>query len=123
MMAYILGNHPKVYTFIHEIHFFDELIDIKNLHKDIPEREAIRIYAYLLSIINEGYLSKKNIKHYIPETKQRTKGINKQTPANLYSDFLFYFTEKIKERFPVSRPRDIFFILGRYLRFSLKQGW
>jgi hypothetical protein len=110
-MARILGKHPKVYTFIHEIHFFDELIDIKNLHKDIPEREAIRIYAYLLSIINEGYLSKKNIKHYIPEAKQRSKGINKQTPANLYSDFLSYSTEKNKKKISCEQtPRYLFYL-------------
>ncbi|OGL43653.1 MAG: hypothetical protein A2W05_08045 [Candidatus Schekmanbacteria bacterium RBG_16_38_10] len=111
MMAHILGNHPKVYTLIHEIHFFDELIDIKNLNKDIPEREAIRIYAHLLSIINEGYLSKKNIKHYIPEAKQRSKGINKQTPANLYSDFLFYSTEKNKKKISCEQtPRYLFYL-------------
>jgi len=111
MMAHILGNHPKVYTLIHEIHFFDELIDIKNLNKDIPERDAIRIYAYLLSIINEGYLSKKNIKHYIPEAKQRSKGINKQTPANLYSDFLFYSTEKNNKKISCEQtPRYLFYL-------------
>ena len=113
MMAHILGNHPKVYTLIHEIHFFDELIDIKNLHKDIPEREAIRIYAYLLSIINEGYLSKKNIKNYISEAKQRTKGINKQTPANLYSDFLFYSTEKNKKKISCEQTPRYLFYLGQ----------
>jgi len=113
MMAHILGNHPKVYTLIHEIHFFDELIDIKNLHKDIPEREAIRIYAYLLSIINEGYLSKKNIKHYIPEAKQRSKGTNKQTPANLYSDFLFYSTEKNKKKISCEQTPRYLFYLGQ----------
>jgi len=113
MMARILGNHPKVYTFIHEIHFFDELIDIKNLHKDIPEREVIRLYAYLLSIINEGYLSRKNIKHYIPEAKQRSKGGNKQTPAKLYSDFLSYSTEKNKKKISCEQTPRYLFYLGQ----------
>jgi hypothetical protein len=111
MMAHILGNNPKVYTLIHEIHFFDELIDIKNLHKDIPEREVIRIYAYLLSIISEGYLSKKDIEHYIPEATQRIKKINKQTPAGLYRDFLFSYAEKNKREIPCEQtPRYLFYL-------------
>jgi len=113
VMARILGNHPKVYTFIHEIHFFDEIIDIETLHEEISEEKGIKIYAQLLSIINEGYLSKRIIEPYIQEAKKRCRVLDRLTLSNLYKDFLLYFAKKNSKKIPCEQTPRYLFYLGQ----------
>ena len=116
VMGRVLGTHSDIYTFVHEVHFFDEIIDSHGLHKEISDKEGVKIYATLLSIINEGYLVKKrNIEPYLKDAQKRIslikKGIGNITPAEIYRNFINYFTEKNNKKIPCEQtPRYLFFI-------------
>ena len=116
VMGRILGNHPDIYTFKHEIHFFDEIIDANYLHKEITDIEAIKVYATLLSIVKEGYLvNKRNIEPYIKEAKEKITLIMTEeegiTPAKIYKEFIYSYTNKKQKKIPCEQtPRYLFFI-------------
>jgi len=111
LMGRILGNHPDIFTFIHEIHFFDEMISCNILNRTIDKNKGTKIYAELLSRINEGYLSKRNSNLYISEANKRCNIINEVTYANIYKNFLFYVTEKNNKTIPCEQtPRYLFFL-------------
>ena len=111
MIARILNNHPDIYTFIHELHFFEELTDSNELFQEISFKKAKKIYANLLSIIYKGYLSKREPQLYFSEAEKCLKQLDQLTPANIYRHFLFYITQKNGKQIPCEQtPRNLFYL-------------
>lgn len=111
VMARVLGNHPQIFTIVHEIHFFEELISAEKLHATMSSNVARKLYAEMLAVINIGYHSKKDRLSFLPEAANREKAIFPRTPANIYKDFLKYSTRKQKKQIPLEQtPRYLFYL-------------
>ncbi len=111
MMARILNNHPNINTFVHELHFFEELTNTEELFKDISFKKAKLLYANLLSIIYKGYLSKREPEIYFSEAEKCVKELDQLTPASIYKHFLFYITKKNGKQIPCEQtPRNLFYL-------------
>jgi len=112
LMARILGTHPRIYTFQHELHFFEEIVVGKDLFKKISLDEAKKIYANLLAIVHEGYFSKPSFKFYLSEAEKYIKDINDDlTPANIYKNFLYFWAQKNNKFMPCEQtPKNIYYL-------------
>ena len=114
IMGLFLGNHERIFTF-HEIHFFEQLVDEKNLQRKITLSDAIGLLANLIPIQRNGYLSKTDKNSYQSEAKNlllnsRNINIHSLTNIKVYEEYLIYETGNQKKTIPCEQtPRNLFY--------------
>ncbi|MFX0132665.1 MAG: sulfotransferase [Candidatus Hodarchaeota archaeon] len=110
LVSCILGNHPDVYTFPHEFHFFEELWSANDMDKMLTRENKVKIAAKLLYISRCGYLKQKNIKKYYDEAKKMNMN-NINSSAGIFRELLYYETFNNEKKIPCEHtPRNLFYI-------------
>jgi omega-hydroxy-beta-dihydromenaquinone-9 sulfotransferase len=113
MMGRILGRHPNIFTF-RELHFFEQLCSVSDVHKTINVQEAIQLFSRLIALQRDGYLLVKMIRsEYIEEATQHLKniGLKHQTYISIYKLFLEYEAKLNGKYIPCEQtPRNLLFL-------------
>lgn len=120
MMGRILGKNYLVFT-LSEIHFFENLVSIKNLSKILDIQEAEELLAMLFSRHRNGFLNKQTPAEFRVEARGKILEWHEEkklTPIFIYDKFLKYESEKYGGKITcIQTPRNIFFqqeILGHF---------
>ncbi|GAB4390512.1 MAG: hypothetical protein Kow0025_23070 [Thermodesulfovibrionales bacterium] len=89
MMARILGNHSAVYTFAHELHFFEELCSGAEMGRPLGRGRAVALAARLLAISRNGYLTHGDPGEFLGEAEAVAASAGEATSASgLFASFL-----------------------------------
>lgn len=111
MMAKILGNNSRVFTF-NELHFFEQVWYPRKEVPEITSEEGINLFCQLISLQREGYLSERNPKEFFKEAKaffDVDRGT--VTPPFVFMNFLLYESKLHNKMIPCEQtPRNLFFI-------------
>jgi len=113
LMSRILGNHPDIYNFPHELHFFEEMWSTSDKNRLKAKDEGILLVAHLLCICREGYLTKRESRQYIEEAKGIFSGLERDevTSAELFRKFLYYEATRNGCFIPCEHtPRNLFYV-------------
>ena len=111
MMGRILGKHPEVYTF-GELHFFGQRC-APPFSSKLLRANALKLAAALCCVQREGYRTHGNPRSFIKEAEVFLKGLPAypETPAHLFSAFLYHETSENGKTIPCDQtPRNVFYI-------------
>ena len=112
MMAKILGRNPSVFMF-YELHFFEQLWYPSKKIEDIGKEQAINLFAELISLQREGFLSNRNPLQFKEEANAylNSSHSKKFTAPSVFFDFLLYESMLNNKKIPCEQtPRNLFFI-------------
>lgn len=116
LVGEILNNHSEIFTFT-ELHYFEQLVDIKKIKKPCSREYGILLIAKLFSIQENGYLNPMKfnsnyLEKYIPVAKKIYEIYNIYNYIHVYTSFIDYYTKKIaNKKFACDpTPRNQFFI-------------
>ena len=111
MIGRILGKHPEVYTF-GELHFFGQLC-APPFSSELRPADAAKLAAELCCVQQEGYRTHGNSRRFLKEAAVFLNGLTShpETPAQLFSAFLYHETTKHGKTTPCDQtPRNVFYI-------------
>jgi len=112
MLGRILGNNPQVYTF-GELHFFENLIDIKDIAERTPLKveKQIGFLERLLTTARDGLFSPVVPNKYRNEIDTILSQAEAKDAISLYKTFLEYETKRHRKKIPCEQtPRYIFYV-------------
>lgn len=112
MMSRILNNNDSVHTF-QEIHFFENMVPSQKLHNIITKNQALKLLCKLIGIQIEGFYMQKYLDNYLEEATNILQQLpeNHITAANIYKEFLFYWTQKNGKSIPCEQtPKNIYYL-------------
>jgi hypothetical protein len=113
MMGRILGNHPSVYTFPNEIHFFENLWATEDADRGLSISEASDLAARLLCIANDRFFSQGDRRRFDEKARLIIQNVNGSThyPASIYEAFLRYITAENKKTIPCEQtPGYVYYV-------------
>lgn len=64
MMSRIIGKNSEIYTFRHEIHFFEEQLEPCKENETLQQDKSNELFCWLLCVYREGYLKHGSPKKY-----------------------------------------------------------
>ena len=111
MLARLLGAHSAIHTF-RELHYFGDLVEVKNLKRSLSEEQAVILASSLVA------RSLRGIYCYQPNEDERRVGkkianrlkISERTPTAIFSEVLRHITEANYKRIPCEQTgRNIFY--------------
>ncbi len=112
MLSQILGKNDQIFTF-NEIHFFEQLVDPKQLFSTINYEDSKVLLAKLLDIQRRGYLHQRNYMQYLEEANSVIKDVYIKgfKYVDIYQLFLGYETLRNNREFSCEQtPRNLLFI-------------
>jgi hypothetical protein len=115
MMGRILGRHPAVHTF-NELHFFEQIWSGEGVDDTVDESEALDVFARLLAIQRNGYLTPGDPSHFEGEAAEALEGRAPETggplrAGDVFRRFLAYETEREGCVVPCDHtPRNVFYL-------------
>lgn len=107
-MGRVLGRNDDIFTF-HEIHFFEQLWSPSEKKIEVSIHQANDLFAKLLCIEREGYLSGcEGYEKYLPEVQPLiTSSMSKD---NVFEQFLNYEATQHNKYIPCDQtPRNLFY--------------
>lgn len=113
MMRAILGNHPEIYAFQHELHFFEGLCASKNLYRRINLAEAAELTARLLCVETLGWWRQREYQAFLIQahTMLLTWPENVLSPIEIYKQFLHTTATAHERKIPCDKtPQYIFYL-------------
>lgn len=118
-MGRILGNHKFIFTFPHELHFFEQLWSQRDNNRILSRHEAIKLAARLVTIYKDGYLTQGDHNRYLREAKHIVNSIRLESfySIKIFEAFLHHVATQHWEKIPCDQtPRNLFYI-GEILEF------
>lgn len=113
MMGRILGMHSDIFTF-HELHFFEQLWSPNDIDKTIDYKQSEELFAKLLCIEREGYLSGCGVNQkYFPEVKSilEKSGQKQFMKSDIFELFLRNEARKHDKHIACDQtPRNLFYV-------------
>ena len=111
MLALILGQHPEIFSF-HELHFFEELWDPVKAENPLKDKEAINLFARLITIQRDGYFTQRSLSSYAKEAEKiLAQQTNSLTPPSLFAAFLNYEAQRHNKTIACDQtPRNVFYL-------------
>lgn len=115
MMGRILGRHPAVHTF-NELHFFEQIWSGEGVDDPVGERDAVEIFARLLAIQRNGYLTPGDPAHFEAEAAGAVTGGGSRAhgalrAGDVFRKFLHYETGREGATVPCDQtPRNVFYL-------------
>lgn len=113
LISRILGNHPDIYDFPHELHFFEELWTSQDVSRPLSAREARDLAARLISIHEDGYFRQRDLASFAEEARQVIEEMSGNTGSavRIFEAFLFHEAKKKNKRIPCDHtPRNVFYL-------------
>lgn len=93
LIGRILGSHPTVFTF-EELHFFEELWNPDDDSSTLSPEEASSLFARLLSIQRNGYLTPGKTADFLPESDRTLQDLLPDlSPISIFAAFINYETQ------------------------------
>ena len=110
MMGRILGSHPTVFTF-DELHFFEELWTPDDDLTVLSQQETTYLFAQLLNIQRNGYLTKGKTEDFISESSYLVKDLPSPSPLSVFAVFIDYETQRQGKSRPCEQtPQNTLYI-------------
>lgn len=109
MMGRLLNNHSKIFT-LNELHFFGPLWEKEKI---LSKNESIQLFARLLGIQQEGFLTFKTSTPYLQEAAAVISKMqnNKISALDVYSAFLEYQCRQAGKVIPCEQtPVNVFYL-------------
>ena len=90
MMGRILGNHPSIYTFNHEHHFFDKLWEPGDMNRKLTVSEAADLAARLMCFQYYGLAALRDHREFEADGRRFIESINTEVlnPTVVFEIFL-----------------------------------
>lgn len=112
MMGRILNNHPSVFTFPHELHFFEQLWSQRDKDCILSHDEAVRMAARLRTIYHDGYLTQGDYRRHVDEGEDIVSRMS--VPLLAHRVFEAFMQVTAAENYKVipcdQTPRNVFYI-------------
>lgn len=112
MMARVLGNHREVFTFQHELHFFEELYSANEQESSLTSDSATALVSHLFAISRCGYLKQGDTGDFLVEA-EAVKASTEVTPTapKLFGRFLLHEAACNGKTIPCDHtPRNVFYL-------------
>lgn len=114
MLARILGNNKKVFTF-QELHFFEELWAPEDIGKKVSVTEAKDLLLQLFSVQREGYFRRHKNSAYATEASELIDNVYSErkevSKDHLFLSFMDYETKKNGATVWCEQtPRNLFYV-------------
>lgn len=113
MLGRILNNHSAVFTFPHELHFFEQLWSRKDKNSVLSKDEAVKLAATLVSIHKNGYLTQLDYKLYVWEAADIIRNLREGPwlSDKIFETFLRNSALENGKIIPCDQtPRNVFYI-------------
>jgi len=111
LMSRIIGRHESVFTF-DELHFFEELWSPENGPENIVPSKASYLFARLLNIQRNGYLTRGKVEEFLSESSSVLEKLPQPfSPVAVFAAFLKYESERNGKCRPCDQtPQNILYI-------------
>lgn len=116
LVGRILGCHPTVFTF-DELHFFEELWNPDGKPIELSPAEAAYLFAELLNIQRNGYLTRGKTADFISEADSLVSELQPPfSPLSIFAIFLDYEAKKSGKTRPCEQTPQNTLYIGEILQ-------
>lgn len=115
LVGRILDRHPTVFTF-NELHFFEELWNPDSDSTKLSRTEAADLFAQLLNIQRNGYLTRGKTEDFIIEAERLTAELPSLSPLSIFAAFLDYETKNSGKTRPCEQTPQNTLYIGEILK-------
>lgn len=115
LMGRILNRHPTIFTF-NELHFFEELWNPDDDSTPLSLTEAADLFAQLLNIQRNGYLTRGKTEDFIAEAERSTAELPSLSPLSVFAAFLDYETKNSEKTRPCEQTPQNTLYIGEILQ-------
>ena len=116
LVGRILNRHPTIFTF-DELHFFEELWNPDDNSTTLSRTEATELFAQLLNIQRNGYLTRGKTEDFIQEAEGLTAELLPPlSPMSVFAAFLDYETKNSGKTRPCEQTPQNTLYIGEILK-------
>ena len=116
LVGRILDRHPTVFTF-NELHFFEELWSPDSDASELSPPEAANLFAQLLDIQRNGYLTRGKTEDFISEAERTISELPPPlSPVAIFAAFLDYETKNAGKTRPCEQTPQNTLYIGEILQ-------
>lgn len=110
MLGRIFDLNSRVHAF-EELHFFEQIVDAKDLAKDEewPKANLLKLAERLITTSREGLFYEVEKGKYTDEAEELIDGLDRKSPLSLYKALLRSHTQEAGKQIPLEQtPRYLF---------------